>query len=475
MAEARAAIEPSRQSLRRRLVTTGLALSTLFLVITGVVLSSYYRATTERLFDESIKVSLIALVADVVSYVEDEEKQPGNLGDPRFSIVASGWYWQIERLGPADSTGTGTANSEMLFASNSLAGGSLVMPGDATVTPGRPGEKSSTIAGPDGRRLRIFERRIDLGSDGIFLVAVAGDLADVDEQKRQFDISILLAFAALGFALAAATLLQVRYGLAPMERLGRSLAAIRRGDIERIRGRYPQEITPIVTEINLLLDANREIVDRARTQVGNLAHALKTPLSVMQTEAELLKGPLSDKVVEQTGVMREQVQHYLDRARAAARAITSANTTDVTAALEAFARTFAKINQRRGIAVEARIARDLSFRGEKQDFDDIVGNLVDNASKWAKSTVEISAGKHVNENDARVTIEIIIDDDGPGIPPEERKKALERGKRLDETRPGSGLGLSIVADLAGLYRGELVLETSPHGGLRALIRLPAAV
>ncbi len=229
----------------------------------------------------------------------------------------------------------------------------------------------------------------------------------------------------------------------------------------------------MATEINLLIEANREIVERSRTQVGNLAHALKTPLSVLTAEAELQKGPLAGKVIEQAGVMRHQVQHYLDRARAAARAVTSAETADVGEVVDAFMRTFAKISRGSGTSFSGSAAPGLKFRGEKQDLEEMIGNLVDNAGKWATSKVVVMARPLPAGPNERRRLEILIEDDGPGLTPEQRAEAVKRGQRLDESKPGSGLGLAIVVDLARLYGGALTLGESPLGGLQARLELPS--
>jgi signal transduction histidine kinase len=468
---ARAKIAVTR-SIRLRLLAVGILLITLILATTGVLLSRYYRATTEGFFDNQINAWMVMLIADIVAYTEDATQEPGGLGDPRFNLPLSGWYWQIMRVTRRDGNAP-IEERETIFASRSLSGGVLPLLGDEMRAPGRPAQKNASIPGADGRTLRLVERRIDLGQDGLYIVSVAGDLAELDEQKFAFDVSILVAFLALGLALAIVTVVQVRVGLAPLARLGRSLNAIRRGEQERISGAFPTEIAPIATELNLTLDANREIVERARTHVGNLAHALKTPLSVIFAEAELSGGPLAGKVTEQAELMRAQLQYYLDRARAAARVVTSLGSTPVTPVVQAFIRTFGKIQRARGIGFEAALGPDLVFRGEKQDLEEMLGNLVDNAGKWAKLRVVVGVEAVPAGRDGRRRLRILIDDDGPGLSPADRTQALRRGRRLDETTPGSGLGLAIVADLSHLYGGSLTLDVAPIGGLRAILELPA--
>jgi len=191
---------------------------------------------------------------------------------------------------------------------------------------------------------------------------------------------------------------------------------------------------------------------------------------VISNEARTHKGALADKVVEQAEIMRTQITHHLDRARVAARSGVIGDVTDVTPVLEALKRTLDRIYGERGIALSVRTAPGLKFQGEKQDFEEMAGNLMDNACKWAKARVVVEVEPVPGGN----SFAVVVDDDGPGLTDAERKRAMKRGQRLDETKPGSGLGLSIVADLAHLYKGRFELEPSPDGGLRARLRLPAA-
>ena len=293
-----------------------------------------------------------------------------------------------------------------------------------------------------------------------------------------FNIALGLTFTLLALALVASTALQVRFGLRPLRRLGADVAAIREGESERIEGRFPREIAPLAAELNLLMASNREIVDRARTHVGNLAHALKTPLSVIVNEAAAQAqqpdaDALAAKVRDQAQVMRDQVTYYLDRARAAARSSVIGTATDVKPVIEGLMRTFGKIYRDRAIMFDARVPDGLRFRGEKQDLEDLIGNLVDNAGKWAAAEVRIAVSAVAEPGDAGPSMLVIaVDDDGPGLDPQARSLVATRGQRLDESKPGSGLGLSIVTDLAGVYGGSFNLEDSPLGGLRAVLRLP---
>ena len=266
----------------------------------------------------------------------------------------------------------------------------------------------------------------------------------------------------------------MQFGLRPLRALQDEVSAIRRGEREKIEGKFPDDLAPLAGELNLLIAANRDILERARTQVGNLAHALKTPLSVLLNEANGESSSLAEKVRDQVTVMRDQVTWYLDRARAAARAAVIGASTEIEPVVMSLLRTFAKVYGDRSIEFHGGIFAGLRFRGERQDLQEIIGNLLDNAGKWARSRVEVHAASLPDTPDSRASLELFIDDDGPGLPEASRLDVLARGKRLDETKPGSGLGLAIVADLVAGHGGAIALEESPLGGLRVRVRLPSA-
>ncbi len=378
----------------------------------------------------------------------------------------SGWYWQITRL---DSEKPEIRSSRSLFAAK------LPRLSEQGVAAGMGGARRGYAKGPDDRRLRMLERVIDAGDDGIYLVQVAATTKDLDAQIARFELDLVVTFCLLTLALIGSTALQLRYGLRPLRQLRQGVAAIRRGERELIEGDFPQDIAPLASELNLLIAANRDVVERARTQVGNLAHALKTPLSVIMNEAAVDPGALACKVEEQALIMRDQVAYYLDRARAAVRAGTLGGATEVAPVVEALIRTFEKIYAARAIVFTASAPPSIRFLGERQDLEEMIGNLIDNAGKWAARSVAVSiAAEPVQNAGARAFFRVAIDDDGPGFAVEQREAALRRGGRLDETKPGSGLGLSIVVDLAGLYGGSLELKSNPQGGLRAELKLPSA-
>ena len=454
-------------SLALRLFVSAAGWTGIILLITGFVLSSLYRDAVERSFDRRLNVFLRTLVAEVAAPDDSSERTPQSLGEPQFDLPLSGWYWQLTRLNAARPE---------VRSSRSLWDSGLPHLADMGVAATDDGTRRAYVPGPEDQRLRLIERTVDLGEDGRYLVAVAGDSQEIDDETHSFDRAIAATFAILAAVLLLTTMFQVRFGLAPLKRISESLAAIRAGTAERLAGRFPVEIEPLARETNALIDANREIVERARTHVGNLAHALKTPLSVMMNEAAARPDdPLAAKVGEQIVIMRDQVTRHLERARIAARATVVGSVTEVAPVVTALTRTMEKIYHPRGIAIDLDAPEGVRFRGERQDLEEMLGNLVDNACKWAQARVSIEVTQERRQDDPiKVIVRVVVDDDGPGLSPADRDQVARRGQRLDETKPGSGLGLSIVLELASLYGGNLTLSTAPIGGLRAELVLPAA-
>jgi signal transduction histidine kinase len=452
-------------SLAFRLFLWATGWTVVILIITGVALSSLYRHAVERAFDRRLDVYLRTLVADVASPEEGTEKFPQSIGEPLFELPLSGWYWQVTRL---DSAEKDVHSSRSLWDSNLPR-----LPANAgETTPG--GVRQGYAQGPEEQRLRIIERNIDLGDDGRYRITVAGNASEIDDEMLSFDRVIGGTFAALAAALLLTTALQVRFGLLPLRRISESLAAIRSGHAERLEGQFPVEIAALARETNALIDANREIVERARTHVGNLAHGLKTPLSVLLNEASARPDDaLAQKVREQAEIMGDQVTRQLERARLAARSTVLGSVVEVPPVITALARTMEKLHRKRDIAIALDVPAHARFRGEQHDLEEMVGNLVDNACKWAHARVAIEALAEPAAADGKPRVRIVVDDDGPGLSPAERERVAQRGQRLDETKPGSGLGLSIVVELARLYGGALTLGTAPIGGLRAELVLPA--
>jgi signal transduction histidine kinase len=325
------------------------------------------------------------------------------------------------------------------------------------------------IGGPQETTLGAVERTVRIEQVSLRLIAAADERLMIEPVAR-FNGALWLALGVLGLGLAFAALLQVVVGLAPLRQLRLALGRVRDGGTRQLAGSFPTELRPLVDEFNSVLTQNAEIVERARTHAGNLAHALKTPLSVLANAARGQDDELARLVLGQVETAQKQVDYHLARAQAAAAVRMSGVRTPVVPALEGLVRAMARIYAERNLQLEIQsTADDLAFRGEEQDLQEMLGNLLENACKWAATRVEIHAGIVGDRLDIR------IGDDGPGIAADQREAVIRRGARADEQVPGTGLGLAIVDDLARLYGGRLALAESSLGGLLAGLDLPAAI
>ncbi|MGH8677263.1 MAG: ATP-binding protein, partial [Burkholderiales bacterium] len=388
------------------------------------------------------------------------------LADTRFALPLSGWYWQVMPVGENPQSG---------LASASLLEQRLVPLAGELAKRGANGVARFYLLDANGTQLRGIEQTYRFGgSSREYSFMVAGNFDELKSEIWVYTNALVLVLSILGLGFLGSVVVQVRYGLKPMKALRSELNAIREGRADKLIGGYPEEIEPVARELNLLIEANAAIVDRSRTQVGNLAHALKTPLSVLTNEANIHKGQLASKILEQAGVMRDQVSLYLDRARRAARAHSLGSAPHVGTVVDAIVRTLMRIHHDKGIKVEITCPPSARFLGEQQDLEEMIGNLLDNAFKWASRRIAINVAQQKAAGDGnRVWIELSVEDDGPGLPADRRGEALKRGRRLDETKPGSGLGLSIVSETASMYNGGIRLDASSLGGLKAILSLPA--
>ncbi len=419
----------------------------------GLALSSLFRDYVERSFDARLVVLLESLVAVTEIGADGQPQLSRSVGEPRFDQPYSGWYWQIG------------ADGRPLLRSRSLWDELLPL-SDA---PAAAEALRRDVDGPENQPLRLLERQIALpGWASRLRYAVAGDRSEIESEVRAFNTTLSWSLGLLGLGLLLALLIQVRFGLQPLRRIRQAIVAVRTGRAQRLEGEFPVEITPLSDELNTLLEHNAAVLERARTQVSNLAHGLKTPLSVLTNEAGAASGALAETVKRQTAAMRRQVDHYLARARTAAASRVLGARTAVAPVVEDLRRTLGRIHAERRIRIDSQLQPGLYFRGERQDLEEMLGNLADNASKWAAERVFIVVRR---ENDRIV---LIVDDDGPGLPEEQRNVAFDRGKRLDESVPGTGHGLAIVREIAELYDGTVTLDHAPLGGLRAVLVLPAA-
>jgi signal transduction histidine kinase len=450
-------------SLALRLVAGAALWIAVALVAGGIALSALFRSSVERGFDARLAVLVESVVA-ASGVGADRALEVGEVaGEPRFEQALSGWYWQVALAGEpvAGEPGAG----EPVARSRSLWDQILA----TDVTPPAGAIANAGIEGPDGAGLRLAVRDITLpGSDARYRYLVAGDSSEIEAEVGAFNTALGWSLGLLGVGLIAALLIQVRFGLQPLRRVRAGLVAVRAGEAKRLEGDFPVEIAPLSDEVNNLLDHNAAVVERARTHVSNLAHALKTPLAVLANESEREDSALARSVRQQVAAMQGHVDHHLSRARTAAAVTVLGARTELAPAVEDLRRTLLRLHAGRGIEIEIRLEPGLDFRGERQDLDEMLGNLMDNACKWGRSRIAVEAARRGAE------LVLSVDDDGPGLSPEQRAGLFERGKRLDEHMPGSGHGLAIVRDIAELHGGSVGLDASVLGGLRATLTLPAA-
>lgn len=450
-------------SLVRRLIWLAATWSLLALIVTGVLLTAAFQQAALRRFDLGLADITQGLLAGAT--VEDGQVLAPALTDTRALRAYSGRYWQIAEHVPGGDLRP-LVRSRSLFDQELGAGGDVI--GRVAADPGAA--VYYDVAGPLKQPLRATALQVTLpGRAAPVVLMAAEDRSPIDAEARRFALLTAAALVVLGVGIIAAVFIQVRVGLRPLFELSGEVAQVRKGKAERVAGDYPVELAPLAGELNALVTHNQEVVERQRTHVGNLAHALKTPLSVMLTEAAQRPGPLAEVVTHQAELMRGQVDHHLRRARAAARSQTLGERTLVDPVLEELAHTLEQIFRDKGVVIDWRCPEDLCFRGERQDLLELAGNVMENAAKWCKGKVRVTA---IAAGPDRLAL--CVEDDGPGLPPERRGEVLKRGARLDESAPGSGLGLAIVDELARAYDGALDLSDSAMGGLKVELTLPRA-
>ena len=453
-----------RDSLRVRLLAGTLVWILGSIALSGWGLGALIRDHVERQLLAELRTHLDQLTANLAVGKNGNLQLSAPLSDPRLMRPYSGLYWQVDRI--ASNT---VPPASGLLRSRSLWDHVLEVPPD-TVPDGQL--HRHRVPGPRGTWLQMIERSIYLSErpDLALRLIVAADERAMVEPVQRFRGALWVALGLLAIGLVAAAVMQVVVGLAPLARLQRELTAVREGKTQLMSGSFPAEVKPLVDEFNAVLRQNAEVVERARTLAGNLAHALKTPLSVLANAAHAERdAELAELIRDQVEVARRQVDYHLKRARSAAATRIPGVRTAVLPIVEGLVRAMQRIHAGRQLELSVRPMEDgLAFRGEEQDLQEMLGNLLDNACKWARRRVELEA-KH---EDGKLAI--TIEDDGKGIARERRQAIVLRGARADEQVEGSGLGLAIVDELARLYGGEVRLEDSRLGGTRARLILPAA-
>jgi signal transduction histidine kinase len=444
-------------SFRARLIVGSIVWIVAGVAVSGFALSSLFREHVTEQFDAELHGHAAELEALVDVDAAGRPHLHRRLSDPRFLPPGSGYYWQIDNPNGASTP------------SPSLAGARLNLDGPA---PPIGEELHSFIEGPTGK-VRLVERSVRLAGSGAPLrIGIGADERLLEGVLAEFNRTLALSLGVIALGLVGAAFLQVGFGLQPLGRVRAALGDVRRGKAARLPDEAPSEVRPLVDDLNALLEANHEMIRRARSQAGNLAHGLKTPLAILADEGERLraKGDIeaADTILAQCDRMRRQIDFQIARARAAASRSAPGAASEVRPTLETILKAMRRLHGRRGIDFSLEAHGSNIVAVEAQDLSEMVANLVDNAGKWARAKVAVSVTAGVDQ-----MVRITVDDDGPGLPAEACEVVFNLGQRLDEQAPGSGLGLAIVRDLASLYGGRVWLEPSPTAGLRAVLELPA--
>lgn len=452
------AIRRFLSSLTGRLLVSAVIWSGLALAVGGVVLSFSFRSYVLSDVDKRLEILLDTLIGISEVSPAGEFRLNQALTDQRFSAPYSGWYWQVSEAGAEP------VRSRSLW--------------DYALDPNHESRtfslRYSIVEGPDGQTLRLAEHDIILPeADRVFHYQVATNMAEVHTAIGRFNWLLLIALGVILLTVSLALVIQVGYGLRPLRTLQRDLADVRAGRSQRLgetSGKLPEDIQPLVDEVNGLIEQNEKLVQRARTHVGNLAHALKTPLSVIQNTAEGMNDTAAETIRAQSRDMLVHIDHHLKRARIAGGG--SGAGLGIKDRLEKLIAAVSTISREKNLRFDLVCQSEFLFDGEKQDFDEMMGNLIENASKWAETKISVSV-RRLTEGVRRPMLEVVIEDDGPGVPENEREALFKRGHRLDEHTPGTGLGLAIVQDIADMYGGAVRLDAARLGGLGVHVMLPA--
>jgi len=429
---------------------------TILLLLGGVALDRTLTSLITRNFDEQLGYMLTGMVGSAEIGPDGEVFFNRPLGDQRFLEPNSGLYWQIRGKGHED------------FPSRSLWDRSLAVRTDHF--DGQPHVYDSGQFA--GEPLRVMERSIILpGSDTRWWFSVAASRKELDTQIRRTRSILAYSFVILGLGLLAMAALQTWYGLSPLRRVRRAIKNMRATGTNRVTEPLPQEVQPLVEELNSLLAHTERQAEEARTHAGNLAHALKTPLTVVMNAATAKAPDLADTVIREAAVMRRQVDHHLARARAVGRRAVGMSRASVWESAEAVLRAVTRLYPATRFDLDGKHEAMVAI--ERQDLDEVLGNLVENAAKYGGGSVFVTVDPIAASD--QTSCEIWVEDDGAGIPEEERTRIFDRGARLDTGKPGTGLGLAIVRDVAEIYGGSVELDESEDlGGLLVRLKLPRA-
>ncbi|ENN92096.1 sensor histidine kinase [Bartonella bovis] len=441
-------------------------LSTLWVTISVSSISAisilFYQHSSEQSLYRILSAQLYSLIATVT--VTSEGYLKGGLGfdDIRYSDPTSGWYWEVVAVSP-DLHGR--------LMSPSLGTKKIFSPSDVDIPFDNQFFRSYRIKGDDGKNLQVIESDIVLDNQNrVARFRLIGNIDEAHAQVKEFKQTLQIFLWSFGIGSVLINIAVIFFSFQPLKRIRQTLNDIREGKADYVNTDLLSEIMPLAQEMNALINNNQRIIERFRIQVGNLAHSLKTPLSVIMNETDKMSGKQAVLLCEQVKMMQAQINHYLQRSRIAAQCNSIIYHTSVRKVFDRLVRVMEKLNPDKHIQFIMDID-DIVFSGEREDLEEIVGNLIENAVQWSRTQILICCGLEEGFEEAAF-FNIIIEDDGPGLTEEQMDKALKRGQRLDESKPGTGLGLAIVSDIVNEYGGSLSLSRSKLGGLYIKVLLP---
>jgi len=442
------------KSIKKRLMFGALIWVTIALIASHIILSNLFKIAVENNFDDRLRVQAQEILSLIQINAENKFELKRKINNPRLSLPGSGWYWQI------------TPQNGTTLRSRSLWDNVLPIPEKMTWQPGFS---------------KAYKQGLSFGEDvhvlsGVFSlpktrqkirILVAGPRTEIDRSIDQFKIQLIWGLLTLGVGLMAAVFFQIQFGLRPLAQLGNALQDIQNGSKQRLDGQYPEEIKPVVNELNTVLDHSEQRIKRTRKEIGDLAHALKTPIAIIQNEAENNTHSQEMMLIQtQCQIMQDRIHYQLARARTAGTKHLLGSNIPIEPVLQSIKKTMKMLHVGNCPALLIETQQNVCFRGDRQDLEEIMGNIIDNACKWANEKIIITA-LFQSQN-----LSITVEDDGLGLTPEQSKTALKRGQRFDGEQPGSGLGLAIVHDIVQLYQGQINLSRSHLGGLSVEIIFP---
>lgn len=455
-------MKPIRSLTARSLVLSTIWFAIALLAISLVITALYWQAA-ERSFRKLLEAETFNVINSVSVDEKGEIKGSPQLGNLSYQQPDQGWYWTVEPL---------YDESKKALKSSSLGTSELDTVDHKAAPYDKNFRRTYIIKDKNGNDLSVMETVVLMDQkDHRILVRVTGNRQAVRDDVRWFSRRAFAALALFGVASILVNGVVILWALRPLDTARRALSRISEEGEGELAGNFPVEIQPLVDEINALLTNNRAIVERARMQVGNLAHSLKTPIAVLLNEAQAMSEKSGKLITSQVVMMQAQVQAYLNRARIAAQTESVLTRCDVEPTLSRLIRVMRRLNP--DIEFTLDCPEGLIAATEQQDLEEVVGNLLENAARFAAKSVRVDARRLVETGRDGDWIGISVEDDGPGLTPEEIVRAMKRGQRLDESGSGSGLGLSIVDDIVQAYGGEFELTGASEGGLRARLKLPA--